>query len=98
MKEVFMKTPQKKKSTPFAECEGELYVKAEYAGMHFLCLMYDGIEVAFFGGNKTPYLKIDNAIQWHENEIKATDGKWGRKFLDALLEAKKNFLEDRKAS
>lgn len=80
------------KRTPYAECEGKLYIKAIYAGMHIISLMIDGIPITFLGESKSPYLHIDEAIQWHEKEIKATNGKWKRKFLDTLLEAKRNFL------
>jgi len=80
------------KRTPYAECEGKLYIKAKYAGMHILCLMCDGIPITLLGKSKSPYLHIDDAIQWHEKEIEATNGAWKRKFLDALLEAKRNFL------
>ena len=33
-------------------CNGTLYIKAKYAGMHFLCLLIDGIPLTFFGKSK----------------------------------------------
>lgn len=89
-----MKTPQKAKKSPFLEYDGELYVKVKYAGMHYLSLIVDCVPISLFG--KTPYLKIDDAIQWHEKEIEATGGAWKRCFLDTHLKAKQDFLEDRR--
>jgi hypothetical protein len=59
--------------------------------MHILSLLVDGIPIALFGKSETMYLHIDDAIQWHENEIEATHGAWDRKSLDTLLEARRQF-------
>jgi hypothetical protein len=85
----------KKKKSPFAESEGKLFVKAASAGMHFLCLMIDGIRISYFGKAKTPYLHIDDAIRWHEKEIEASEGQWPRKTLDALIAANQAFQSER---
>ena len=81
----------KKKRTILAEHEGKLYIEAKYAGMHFLCLLVDGISLTFFGKSDRAYLTIDQAIEWHQKEIKATFGKWDRKVLDALVGIKAKF-------
>lgn len=81
------------KSSPYAECNGEIYVKAKYAGMDFCCLIIDGITITHLGKSKVPWLSIDVAIQWHEKEIEAREGRWDRRVLDALIEAKRKFKE-----
>ncbi len=86
-----MNTKSKARRTPYTQCEGKLYVRAKYAGMHILSLLVDGTPIVLLGRSKTMHLHIDDAIQWHENEIAATLGAWDRKTLDALLEARRKF-------
>jgi len=81
------------KASPYAECNGEIYVKAKYAGMAFCCLIIDGIPITRLGKSKVPWLNIDVAIQWHEKEIEATEGAWDRGILDALIEARQKLKE-----
>lgn len=81
----------KKKRTILAEHEGKLYIEAKYAGMNFLCLLVDGISLTFFGKSDRAYLTIDKAIEWHRNEIEATNGRHDRKAMDALVDIKAKF-------
>ena len=83
------------KTAPYAECNGELYIKAKYAGMDSLCLIIDGITITHLGRSKVPWLNIDVAIQWHEKEIEATNGAWDRGVLDVLIETKRKFESEK---
>jgi len=83
------------KTSPYAECNGELYIKAKCAGMDFLCLIIDGITITHLGRSKVPWLSIDSAIQWHEKEIEATKGDWDRGVLDVLIETKRKFESEK---
>jgi len=57
----------KAKRTPFADKDGQLYVRVE-AVMHPLVPYHDGISVTFFGKDKYGYLTIEDAIKFCEKE------------------------------
>lgn len=65
-----------KSKTPFAvNKEGDtLYVKLKYSGIHPLVAMFDGISLTHFGNEKTAYLKVQQAINWHEKELRESKG------------------------
>lgn len=85
----------KVKRSPFAECEGQLFIELKYAGMHPLCAYMDGLRLYSLGKRKRTYLEINTAIEWHENEIKMTGGQWKDDFLKVLREAKTKFETER---
>lgn len=64
---------------PFAvDKDGKnLYVQVKFCGIHHLVVMTDGMPITFFGNEKTPYLLVQQAIDWHEKELKVTQGKSG---------------------
>lgn len=60
----------KRKKTPFAEDkDGTRYVEIGVV-MAPLVAAIDGIPITFFGKEKTPYMKIDAAIEWCQREKK----------------------------
>ncbi len=84
----------KKKHTPFASDEDgkDLYVKAKYSGIHFLVILADGVSLTFFGKEKTPFLKVKDAIEWHVKELRQSRGQSGdQKVIDALQGALDKF-------
>jgi hypothetical protein len=84
----------KMKSTPFVIHRGECYVQAKAAGMSFLSLVIDSVDLWYFDKKrKTPHIKLQDAIDWHEYEIQETNGEWPREALNLLLKAKQTFAE-----
>jgi hypothetical protein len=82
------------KSTPFVIHRGECYVQAKAAGMSFLSLVIDSVNLWYFDKKrKTPHIKLQDAIDWHEYEIRETNGEWPREALNLLLKAKQTFAE-----
>ena len=71
--------------TPFAEHEGRLYVTIQASGIHWLIPFMDGMTIARFSGRKKSYIRLDDAIAWHENEIEQSYGASGSKKALALL-------------
>ncbi len=78
----------RKRPTPFAEYEGKIYVKIQATGIHPLCLLSDGwVAIVRFKGDRNTYVALDQAIEWHERELKESRGRSGnRKALKALSE------------
>lgn len=74
----------------FAEHNGELFIKTKAAGIHPLVLCCDGLPLCMFGKSKTPYIKVKDAIVWHEKELAQTRGASGCK---TTLEALKSALD-----
>ena len=84
---------RRSRSCPYAEDvkTGTLYVKMAVV-MTPLVAMIDGLPFAFFGKGKTPYLSVEQAIEWHENELRVTKGKGGnQKILDVLRKVQSEF-------
>lgn len=54
-------------STPFADLNGQLYVRLQ-AVMNPLVALSDGLPVSFFNGESNGYLKIEDAIKFCEKE------------------------------
>jgi len=80
--------------TPYAiDKDGnDLYVKLKYSGIDHLIVMFDGISITFFGKQKTSYLKVIDAISWHEKELRDSYDQSGSELvLVALRSALKNF-------
>lgn len=78
----------------FVIYNGECYVQAKAAGMSFVSLAIDSVDLWYFEKKpETPYIKLQDAINWHEVEIRETRGKWPRMALNLLLKARKTFAE-----
>lgn len=72
-----------------AECDGIIYLRVEASGIHPLIFFSDGLTVARFGKEKFVYIKLDDAIAWHEKEIAETGGRGGKpKHLEILTKIK----------
>ena len=76
------------KKIVYAEYDGKMFIELQYSGVNFWCVGYDNIPLVILGKDKTPYLHIDDAIQYHEDEIEASNGAWDRGVLDNLIKAK----------
>ena len=84
------------KKTPFAVHGTTLFVKLRYVGISHLIILLDGISLTYFGKGKTAYLKVSQAISWHEKELFESNGKSGSsKILEALKMAESIFNEGR---
>lgn len=79
--------------TPYINSSGELYIEAEHAGMHYFCLLADGVPIYTFEGGNVHAIKVDDAIKWHRDEIERSGGEWRSDYLEALILAKENFRE-----
>lgn len=77
---------KKRSKSPIAESNGIFYIRVD-AMMHRLIPFCDGLEVTFFGKDRTtPYLTLDAAIEWCENEIaNRGGGSETVKIRDALI-------------
>jgi hypothetical protein len=67
--------PRKKKPIVFLSKDGTPYVKARDSGIALLVVLMDGLPLTFFGKEKTPYLTMQQVIDWHEKEIQYSTGK-----------------------
>ncbi len=78
--------------TPFVEQDGKLYVEMLSTGIPPLCVCASGLTVCTWPKDKRTYIPIEQAIRWHERELKLThDGSGSRKILVALMKAHKRF-------
>lgn len=69
-----------------------LYVELKYSGLHPLVAMCDGVPLTFFGKEKKAYLKVVEAISWHEKELRESGGRSGSEpILSALRIGLKKF-------
>ena len=82
--------------TPFASTESCLYVKLKYSGIHFLVASCDGLPLIRFGNEKTLYIKVSDAINWHEKELKETRGQSGSEETLSSLRKAMTFFEEGK--
>jgi len=71
--------------TPFAEHDGVFFVTIAASGIHYLIPLIDGMRVVHFGKETKPYLRLDDAIAWHEKEIEESHGTSGSKKALGLL-------------
>jgi len=75
--------------TPFAEYEGRFYVTIQASGIHPLIPYIDGMAIAMFPKCKKAYVRLDDAIAWHEKELEQSHGASGsKKALDLLKQAR----------
>lgn len=84
------------KKIPYAiDKNGEhLFVRAEHCCINHLVMAVDGMSLTFFGNEKTPYIRVTEAIAWHEKELRESHGVSGSKqALEAFQSALKNFEE-----
>ena len=65
------------KVSPFAVSNGKFYVMIDASGIHPLVPFIDGMKIIKFPQWKQIYLFLDDAIEWHENELKNTNGQSG---------------------
>ncbi len=83
---------KKKQPVMFASTETEIFIKLKYACIHPLCIFSDGVPVVTFGKDKTMYLRVTDAINWHEKELQESRGGSGNpKALEKLREVLGNF-------
>ena len=82
----------KTKRSPYVLNEGKIYVECKYSGISFLVIMIDCLTVYTFGKGKTTFILLDDAIRWHEKEIKTSNGGHPDTGLKILTKAK-NDLE-----
>lgn len=74
--------------TPFALFEGRFYVTIKASGIHPLIPYIDGMAIAMFSGCKKAYIRLDDAIEWHEKELEQSHGASGnKKALELLKQA-----------
>jgi hypothetical protein len=77
--------------SPIVECKGVFYVNTKASGIHQLVILIDGMNITVFKGHKREgmFLKLDDAIAWHEKELAETKGRSGRRdYLDMLFKAR----------
>lgn len=58
----------------------ELFIRLKYSGIPMLVIISDGFTLYYKGKKtktKTPYLKVQDVIDCHKKEFKATQGKAG---------------------
>jgi hypothetical protein len=69
----------KKKPTPIVtDREGQyLFVEMQSSGIHPLVLACHGISLIFFGNEEQAYLRVEDAIAWHEKELRESHGQSG---------------------
>jgi len=53
----------------YAECDDQLFIKANYSGIHQLILITDGLAHYYFRKGKTPYLDVRDVLKWHQKEL-----------------------------
>lgn len=82
----------KSKRSPYVLNGDKIYVEAKYSGISPLVIMMCSLPISTFGKGKTPYISLDEAIQWHEREIKETNGKHPDNGLKLLMTVKNKFL------
>lgn len=58
---------RKKEKVIYAEHDGVLYVKLHVV-MHPITMLIDGIPFTQFGGDETPYMTVEQAIEWSDRE------------------------------
>src|SRR5262245_52277442 len=86
--------PRILKRTPFAiDQDGkELFIKLKYAGIHPMVVLCDGLSLIYFGRQKTPYLRVRDAADWHAKELRDSRGKSGnREVLELFRKALADF-------
>lgn len=61
--------------------ENDLYIETKYSGIHHLVIMIDGIPLLIWkkknGTAKYVYMKVSDAIAWHEKELRESKGQSG---------------------
>jgi hypothetical protein len=78
----------KKHKTVFAQSEdGRLYVKLA-AVMSPMIALIDALPLTFFGKGKTPYLAIDDAIEWCRKEAVYHSPDKYKLMIDVMKKAK----------
>lgn len=84
----------KKKFTPLALSENELFIRSTYTGIHPMVQMADGMYLCHFPEDKNVYLKVNDVIAWHENELKVSDGASGSpQVIESLQRANKQLVK-----
>lgn len=82
----------------FAEYKGRFYVMIRSSGIHWLIPYIDGMAISMFRKCKKPYIRLDDAIEWHEKELEKTHGASGsRKVLDLLKQSRQRLTTNRES-
>lgn len=85
----------RKKPVPFVVDAdgGVLLVMSKFSGINPLVVMIDQIPIKIFPGERVWYHDVDTVIEWHQKELKASNGASGnKKVLECLKVAKAKFI------
>ena len=66
----------RRSKSPFAVHDGTLYIELKESGIHPLVGLTDALPLTSFGRSRV-YVTVDQAIAWHEKELRATNGRGG---------------------
>lgn len=58
----------KAKHNPFATDDKDMFIRVSDSGIDLWLIAFDGLSVVYFGDETTPYLRVEDAIAWHEKE------------------------------
>lgn len=64
----------KSKTLIITYSHGVPYLRAKNCGIETLIFVLDGIPQVFFGNEKTPHVRVSDAIAWHRAELPHTSG------------------------
>lgn len=72
---------------------GDFYVMAA-AVMSPLCILTDGLPVAFFGRGRKAYIKVDTALEWCKKEMERHSRQKYTEIIAVLEKAKAQVAKD----
>ena len=49
--------------------DNQLFIKVQQCGISPLVVLVDALPLTFFGKGKTPYIRVERALQWFEDEL-----------------------------
>jgi len=84
----------KSKKTPFAIGKDGVLAVELRAVMSPVVALLDGLTLVFFGKQKTPFLKIDTAIEWCRKEREVHDREKYDKMIAVMERAKAQFADE----
>lgn len=71
------------------------YIKMQYSGISTLICYVDGFTMHYFDKDKNIYLKLDDAIAWHEKEFTITKKERYHTCANALKIGRQNLIDGR---
>ena len=74
--------------------KGTAFLKLKNCAIPTLVITSDGLEVVQFKGNKTPHIKVDVVIKWHEEELKYNKAKYTKGERDKYIKTLENNLTE----